>query len=277
MPAIANQKYDKVSVMYVNSSLIRMQDVSRSFDGGETFAVAELNLEVRQGETLVIVGESGSGKTTTIKMINRLVEPTNGTIMLEGEDTATMHLVELRRRIGYVLQDVGLFPHWNVFDNVAIIPRLKGWTPAEVRSRVEELLTIVGLPCGEFCSRMPDKLSGGQKQRVGFARALAGRPAILLMDEPFGALDPITRDTLQREFQKLRRDLGLTVVMVTHDMMEALLLADRIVVMRDGVVVEEGTPSALLKACKSEYTGMLLGMPRRQAQAVAQLGGRGGR
>ena len=249
-----------------------MQQVSRSFDRGETFAVQGVNLEVAAGETLIIVGESGSGKTTTIKMINRLIEPSAGKILLKGEDTVAMNLVELRKKIGYVLQDVGLFPHWSVYDNVATVPRLKGWAPSEVQERVEELLTMVGLPYGEFRDRMPAGLSSGQRQRVGFARALAGRPTILLMDEPFGALDPITRDVLQREFVSLRRELTLTVVMVTHDMMEALLLADRVVVMREGAIVEQGSPSALLRTCRSDYTSMLLGTPRRQAQAVEELG-----
>ena len=256
----------------MSEALISMQRVSRSFDLGETFAVLDVNLEVASGETLVIVGESGSGKTTTIKMINRLIEPSSGKVLLQGEDTAVMNLAELRKKIGYVLQDVGLFPHWSVYDNVATVPRLNRWAPSEVEQRVEELLTMVGLPLGEFRDRLPAGLSGGQKQRVGFARALAGRPAILLMDEPFGALDPITRDVLQREFVKLRRELTLTVVMVTHDMMEALLLADRVVVMREGAIVEQGSPSALLRGCKSDYTSMLLGTPRRQAQAVEELG-----
>jgi osmoprotectant transport system ATP-binding protein len=236
-----------MSGLIVSIPLIRVQNVSRTFDGGGTFAVKDLSLDVHPGETLVIVGESGSGKTTMIKMVNRLIEPSAGMILLEGEDTSTMNLVELRRKIGYVLQDVGLFPHWSVFDNVATIPRLKGWRPPDIDARVDELLALVGLPPGEFRDRMPAGLSGGQKQRVGFARALAGRPAILLMDEPFGALDPITRDALQREFQDLRRELRLTVVMVTHDMMEALLLGDRIVVMRQGALIEQGTPSALLR------------------------------
>ena len=257
--------------------LIDIDRVSRTFDGGRSFAVSDVTLELFPGETLAIVGESGSGKTTTIKMINRLLEPSSGRIVLEGEDTAGMDPVELRRKIGYVLQDVGLFPHWSVFDNVATIPRLKGWSPAEVETRVGELLTMVGLPFRDFRHRMPAGLSGGQKQRVGFARALAGRPSILLMDEPFGALDPITRDVLQREFQKLRHELKLTVVIVTHDMMEALLLADRIAIMRGGRIVEEGTPSVLLKEPKTSYTSMLLGMPKRQAEAIDRLGARSDR
>ena len=257
--------------------LISIRGVSRSFDGGRTFAVWGLDLEVQQEEVLAIVGESGSGKTTTIKMVNRLVEPSSGSIFLDGEDTSQMDTVELRRRIGYVLQEVGLFPHRNVFENVATIPRLKGWAPDLIHNRVEELLTLVGLPCEDFCRRMPSELSGGQKQRVGFARALAGRPAILLMDEPFGALDPITRDSLQREFLKLRRDLRLTAILVTHDMMEALLMADRIAIMKDGMLLEEGTPGTLLHGCASAYTSMLLGTPRRQAEAVARLGAGGDR
>jgi len=260
----------------MTAPLISIQSVSRSFDGGATYAVHELSLDIVREETLAIVGESGSGKTTAIKMLNRLLEPSSGKILLDGQETARMDVVDLRRRVGYVLQDVGLFPHWSVFDNVATIPRLKGWMRPAVEARVEELLTLVGLPPGEFRDRMPEQLSGGQKQRVGFARALAGRPEILLMDEPFGALDPITRDVLQREFLTLRRDLRLTVVMVTHDMMEALLLGDRIAVMRQGVLLEQGTPSELLRECKSEYTSALLGMPRRHARFVDELAARGG-
>ena len=271
------QKMIEMAVIMGESPLITLERVSRSFDRGRSFAVRDVTVNLFSGETLAIVGESGSGKTTTIKMINRLLEPTAGRVLLEGEDTARMNPVELRRKIGYVLQDVGLFPHWSVFENVATIPRLKAWKQSEVETRVDELLSMVGLPPAEFRHRMPAGLSGGQKQRVGFARALAGRPSILLMDEPFGALDPITRDVLQREFQKLRQQLKLTVVVVTHDMMEALLLADRIVIMRGGRVVEQGTPSALLRESKNDYTAMLLGMPKRQAEAVERLGAGDGR
>ena len=190
--------------------------------------LADLSLAVRRGETLILLGRSGSGKTTCLKMINRLLTPTGGQVSVEGIPVEQWDAIRLRRRIGYAIQDVGLFPHYSVRDNVALVPRLEGWNRAKLEARVEEVLAVVGLPMHEFAQRYPHQLSGGQRQRVGLARSLAAEPPILLMDEPFGALDPITRAELQMEFKKLQQKLAKTIVFVTHDVGEALLLGDRI-------------------------------------------------
>jgi osmoprotectant transport system ATP-binding protein len=193
-----------------------------------------ISLQIRSGETLMLLGRSGSGKTTCLKMINRLIDPTGGEIYVEGKALSRWDVVRLRRSIGYAIQDVGLFPHYTVRENVALVPKLAGWERSRVDARVEEVLALVGLPLQEFAERYPNELSGGQRQRVGLARALAAEPPILLMDEPFGALDPITRAEIQKEFQKLQQRLRKTVVFVTHDVGEALLLGDRIAVMDSG-------------------------------------------
>ncbi len=193
-----------------------------------------IGLEVKRGETLMLLGRSGSGKTTCLKMVNRLLEPTGGEILVEGKTLAQWDPIRLRRSIGYAIQDVGLFPHYTVRENVALIPRLDKWDRGRMEARVEEVLALVGLPGREFAERFPSQLSGGQRQRVGLARALAGEPPILLMDEPFGALDPITRAELQMEFKKLQQKLAKTIVFVTHDVGEALLLGDRIALMDSG-------------------------------------------
>jgi osmoprotectant transport system ATP-binding protein len=196
--------------------------------------LSEVNLSVRSGETLMLVGRSGSGKTTCLKMINRLYTPTAGEIRVDGIPVAQWDVIKLRRRIGYAIQDVGLFPHYSVYENVALVPRLEQWEPRKIDARVEEVLALVGLPAKEFAARYPHQLSGGQRQRVGLARALAAEPPILLMDEPFGALDPITRAELQMEFKKLQEKLAKTIVFVTHDVGEALLLGSRIGLMEAG-------------------------------------------
>ena len=196
--------------------------------------LSSLDLAVRTGETFMLVGRSGSGKTTSLKLINRLLAATSGEVRVEGTAVDRWDTVQLRRRIGYAIQDVGLFPHYTVFENVALVPKLEGWDRRKIASRVEEVLALVGLPIGEFAGRYPDELSGGQRQRVGLARALAAEPPILLMDEPFGALDPITRAEIQIEFQKLQQKLGKTIVFVTHDVSEALLLGSRIGLMEAG-------------------------------------------
>jgi osmoprotectant transport system ATP-binding protein len=224
---------------------IVLDGVSKVYSGGNA-AVSDLSLEIEPGEVLVLVGTSGSGKTTTMKMINRLVEPTAGTIRVGGQDIRGIDPIQLRRSIGYVIQEIGLFPHMTVAKNVALVPSLKGWPKARQAERVTELLELVGLPSGEYADKHPHQLSGGQKQRVGVARALAGDPDILLMDEPFGALDPITRGQLQDEFVKLQGRLRKTVVFVTHDMLEAIRLADRIAVMDGGILLQVGTPREIL-------------------------------
>jgi osmoprotectant transport system ATP-binding protein len=196
--------------------------------------LTDLNLAIHAGETLMVLGRSGSGKTTCLKLINRLLVPFSGEVRVDGTSTTEWDVIKLRRRIGYAIQEVGLFPHYTVEQNIAVIPKLEGWSKGKIASRIEEVLQIVGLPSHEFATRYPDQLSGGQKQRVGLARALAADPPILLMDEPFGALDPITRADIQRQFQQLQQRLGKTIVFVTHDVGEALLLGSRIALMESG-------------------------------------------
>jgi osmoprotectant transport system ATP-binding protein len=247
--------------------LIRLAGVSRAY--GDYFAVRSVDLAVPERQFIAIVGESGSGKTTTLKTINRLVEPDTGRVLIEGVPTNTFAPHELRRRIGYVFQRIGLFPHMTVAENIGITPRLLGWDNARIAARTAELLELVSLPA-EFAGRLPAELSGGQRQRVGVARALAARPAIMLMDEPFGALDPLTRDALGAEYRRLHDEMRLTTLLVTHDVLEAMLLADRIVVMRAGAVVADGTPSELY-AHGDDGVRALLEVPRRQARRVAAL------
>jgi osmoprotectant transport system ATP-binding protein len=210
--------------------------------------LSDLTLSVRRGETLVLLGRSGSGKTTTLKLINRLLEPSAGTIQIDGISTLEWDAIRLRRRIGYVIQDAGLFPHFTVERNVGLVPQMEKWAPEKIHARVCEMLELVGLPPAQFLSRFPRELSGGQRQRVGVARALAGDPPVLLMDEPFGALDPLTRAEIQREFQGLQQRLNKTIVFVTHDMREALLLGTRIALLEAGKLVGVYTPAEFLKA-----------------------------
>jgi osmoprotectant transport system ATP-binding protein len=196
-----------------------------------------VSFKVESNETIVLLGRSGSGKTTTLKLINRLLEPTSGEILVEGKTTADWDPIRLRRRIGYVIQEIGLFPHFTVARNVALVPSLELWPPDKIAARVSEMLTLVGLEPSRFASRLPRELSGGQRQRVGVARALAADPSILLLDEPFGALDPVTRSEIQREFRMLQKRLGKTMVFVTHDLREAFILGDRIGLLQDGRLI----------------------------------------
>ena len=251
--------------------MIQLDHLTKRY--GPDAVVRDLTLTVRDGELLILLGGSGCGKTTTLKMINRLVEPTSGTVRLGGTDTSTIPPHELRRRIGYVFQQVGLFPHMTVAENVAVTPSLLGWPQARTRARIDELLALVELDPALVRDRRPDELSGGQQQRVGVARALAAGPAVMLLDEPFGALDPLTRERLQESLLRIRRETGLTAVFVTHDMAEALMLGDRIAVMHEGRLEQIGTPHDLLTRPASAYVRELMDTPRRQAAAVARLSG----
>jgi osmoprotectant transport system ATP-binding protein len=224
---------------------IVLDHVSKVYSRGYS-AVSDLSLTIEPGEVLVLVGTSGSGKTTTMKMINRLEEPTSGSIRIGGRDIRAIDPIQLRRSVGYVIQEIGLFPHMTVAKNIALVPSLKGWPKARQAERVAKMLDLIGLPSAEYGDKHPHQLSGGQKQRVGVARALAGDPDILLMDEPFGALDPITRGQLHDEFLKLQGRLRKTVVFVTHDMVEAIRLADRMAVMDGGRLLQVGTPREIL-------------------------------
>src|ERR1051325_4525321 len=227
-------------------ALVEFRDVSYSVPGVSAPIIARLNLTVERGETLVLLGESGCGKTTTLKLVNRLLLPTEGAVLVEGRATVEWDAISLRRRTGYVIQEGGLFPHFTVERYVALVPNLENWEQARVRERVRELLALVGLEPKAFAHRYPRELSGGQRQRVGVARALAAEPPLLLLDEPFGALDPLTRASLQREFADLSKRLGKTVIFVTHDVREALLVASRIGLMHAGRMVLLETPEKFL-------------------------------
>ncbi|MDT7538899.1 MAG: osmoprotectant transport system ATP-binding protein [Actinomycetota bacterium] len=241
---------------------IRLEGVSKRYDDGTT-AVDDLSLDVLPGELAVLVGPSGCGKTTTMKMVNRLIEPTSGRVLLDGEDVAKTSPVQLRRRVGYVIQQVGLFPHQTVRDNVATVPVLLGWDKTRTRKRVEELLDLVGLEPSRYAGRYPSQLSGGQRQRVGVARALAADPLVLLMDEPFSAVDPIAREHLQSEFLRVQRELGTTVVFVTHDIDEAVRLGDRIAVLREGGHLEQyDTPATVLGSPATPFVADFVGADR---------------
>jgi osmoprotectant transport system ATP-binding protein len=254
--------------------LIAFAHVAKSFDGGPgakpVLAVDDVSLDVTEGEFLAIVGSSGSGKTTLLRLANRLIDADSGAIRVEGEDVRAVDPIRLRRRIGYVFQSGGLFPHMSVADNIGITPKLLGTPAAEIAARVDELLDLVRLERALYRDRFPHELSGGQRQRVGVARALAARPRIVLMDEPFGALDPLTRDALGDDYHALHRKFGLTTVMITHDMTEAILLADRVAVMRSGKLLAQGTPTEL-SGSDDPYVGELLRTPRRQAERLKVL------
>jgi osmoprotectant transport system ATP-binding protein len=239
--------------------MIELRDVHKVYADGHV-ALRGLSLRVESGTTVALLGPSGCGKTTTLKVINRLVTPTKGTVMVNGMDIATVDPIQLRRGIGYVVQEAGLFPHLTAQENVELVPRLLGWLPGRRQQRAAELFALVGLEIAVYGGRYPLELSGGQRQRVGLARALAVDPALVLMDEPFGALDPLTRRRLQREFLVLKARLHKTVVLVTHDVDEAFLLADRVAVLSDGVLVQVGTPDEIRAAPASEFVASFLGV-----------------
>ena len=238
---------------------------------GDVAAVDDVSLRVDEGELLVLLGGSGSGKTTMLKMVNRLIEPSAGRITIDGQDTAAIEAHALRRRIGYVFQQIGLFPYMTVAENIAVTITLLGWDRTRVDQRVHELLELVELDPALMRDRSPSELSGGQQQRVGVARALAASPRVMLLDEPFGALDPLTRDRLQQSLLRIRRQLNLTAIFVTHDMVEALLLGDRIAVMQEGRLVQIGTPRELLRSPADDYVRRLMDTPTRQARIVDSL------
>jgi osmoprotectant transport system ATP-binding protein len=241
--------------------MIEFKNVSKKYEDG-TEALKGINLHVREGELVTLIGPSGCGKTTTMKMINRLVEPTSGQILINGEDISQIDPVELRRNIGYVIQQIGLFPHMKIKDNVALVPKLKKMDRAKYEKRVDELLELVGLDPEIYRERYPSELSGGQQQRIGVIRALAAEPPIILMDEPFSALDPISREQLQDELIRLQEEIKKTIVFVTHDMDEALKIADRIVLMKDGRIVQADPPDRMLRHPKNDFVRGFIGINR---------------
>jgi len=249
--------------------IIRFEEVAKAHGGRDV--LHRVSLAVRQGEFLAVVGPSGAGKTTLLRLINRLADASRGVVRVAGEDVRSVDPIALRRRIGYVFQGIGLFPHMTVAENIGITPKLLGWDDGRIAARVEELIALVRLDPAAHRDRLPHELSGGERQRVGVARAIAAEPRIVLMDEPFGALDPITRDALGRDYRHLHEALGVTTVMITHDALEAVLLADRIVVVHDGRVIADGTPRALMVEERDDYVGELMQMPRQQAERLQAL------
>ena len=246
-----------------SGAVVAFDHVTKRYPGADAPAVDDLSLEVPAGEICVLVGPSGSGKTTSMKMVNRLIEPTGGRITIDGRDVMDLGAVELRRGIGYVIQQVGLFPHLTVGANAGVVPNLLGWDRARIRDRSDELLELVGLPPDEFRDRYPAELSGGERQRVGVARALAADPPVMLMDEPFGAVDPIRRDRLQNEFLRLQEQVRKTVIFVTHDVDEAIKMADRIAILqRGGILAQYDTPAAILASPASEFVERFVGADR---------------
>lgn len=252
------------------TAAIAFSHVVKTFENGAVYAVDDVTLDVKNGEFLAIVGGSGSGKTTLLRLVNRLIAPDTGTVRVHGEDVSLSNPIALRRSIGYVFQSGGLFPHMSVAQNIGITPRLLGESEPAISARVDELMGLVRLDRAQHRNRFPHELSGGQRQRVGVARALAANPKIILMDEPFGALDPLTRAALADDYRALHRKLGLTTVMITHDMAEALLLADRIGVMHQGRLLAYGTTSELMRV-DDNYVQQLIGTPRRQVEALQSL------
>ena len=245
----------------MNQATVEFRHVSKQY--GPQGAVVDLSLTVPAGDICVLVGPSGCGKTTSLKMVNRLVEPSSGQVLIDGQDVMSVEVTELRRRIGYVIQQIGLFPHQTIADNVATVPRLLGWPKARIQSRVEELLELVGLDPGSVRNRYPSQLSGGERQRVGVARAMAAEPPVMLMDEPFGAVDPIVRERLQNEFLRLHRALGTTVLFVTHDIDEAIKMGTRVAVMQQGGhLAQYAPPTELLLHPANDFVARFVGTDR---------------
>ncbi|MFJ6413564.1 glycine/betaine ABC transporter ATP-binding protein [Terribacillus saccharophilus] len=240
--------------------MLTFENVTKIYSGSKK-AVNNLNLQIEKGEFICFIGPSGCGKTTSMKMVNRLIEPTEGRILIDGKDIMKQNRVQMRREIGYVIQQIGLFPHMTISENITLVPKLLQWSKEKRRERAVELIKLVNLP-EEYLDRYPQELSGGQQQRIGVLRALASNPPLILMDEPFGALDPITRDGLQEEFKDLQRRLGKTIVFVTHDMDEAIKLADRIVIMKDGEIVQVDTPDEILRNPANEFVESFIGKER---------------
>jgi osmoprotectant transport system ATP-binding protein len=240
--------------------IIRLEHLTKQFPGQATPAVDDLTMDIPEGEIVILVGPSGCGKSTTMRLVNRLIEPTSGRIVLQGEDVTTVNADQLRRRIGYVIQQIGLFPHMTIADNVATVPRMLGWDKRRITERVDELLATVGMDPATYRGRFPKELSGGQRQRVGVARAMAADPPILLMDEPFGAIDPITRDRLQNEFLRLQAEIRKTIIFVTHDIDEAIKMGDRIAVLREGSkIAQYDTPERILTNPANDYVETFIG------------------
>jgi osmoprotectant transport system ATP-binding protein len=249
--------------------VIELERVGKRY--GDGWAVRGVSATIARGELVAIVGESGSGKTTLLRMLNRLVDRDDGVVRVDGRDVRTCEPVELRRTIGYVIQHVGLLPHLSIGDNVALVPRLLRWPADIVAARVDELLALIGLPAERYRDRFPEQLSGGQRQRVGLARALAAKPKLLLLDEPFGALDPITRAQLQRELARIHRELALTSILVTHDLLEALVLADRVAVMLRGELRQLAPPAELMQQPADDYVAELVAMVRTHGAQLRTL------
>lgn len=249
------------------ASLLSASRLVRRF--GDVLAVNDVSFELAAGETLALIGPSGCGKTTVLKLLNRLIEPDGGEIRLSGLEAHELSAPDWRRRIGYVIQSAGLFPHMTIAENIAVTPRLLGWERARITARVEALLDLIGLPPASYAARYPADLSGGQAQRVGLARALAGEPDIVLMDEPFSALDAITKDQLIEDVARLRAELGFAAIIVTHDFAEALRFADRIAVMDKGAIIQTGPARELIAHPANDTVARLLAAPRRTAEAVA--------
>jgi osmoprotectant transport system ATP-binding protein len=244
-------------------AVVAFEHLSKRYPGSDAPAVDDLTFTIPAGEVCVLVGPSGCGKTTTMKMVNRLIEPTGGRITIDGEDVTSLPAVELRRRIGYVIQQIGLFPHLTIGENVGVVPRLLRWSASRTRERTDELLEIVGLEPGQYRDRYPAELSGGERQRVGVARALAADPPVMLMDEPFGAVDPIRRDRLQNEFLRLQERVRKTIIFVTHDVDEAIKMGDRIAILqRGGILAQYDTPAAILANPASEFVERFVGADR---------------